>query len=88
MSPHPRAIPGGEMSPFPGLRSDDLHGGEPMDDDALRALPRDAPNFHQRQASHLRALAARVTISSIKGQLLAKAEDHERLASAKPEHGN
>ena len=59
-----------------------------MDDDALRALPRDAPNFHQRQASHLRALAATATTPAVKDSLLAKAEDHERLARAKPEHGN
>jgi hypothetical protein len=51
-----------------------------MNDDALRALPRDAPNFHQRQASHLRALAARATITTVRGRLLEKAEDHERLA--------
>jgi hypothetical protein len=53
-----------------------------MNDDALRALPRDAPNFHQRQASHLRALAARATITTVRGRLLEKAEDHERLARA------
>ena len=51
-----------------------------MDDDTLRALPRDAPNFHQRQASHLRALAATATNSTVKGQLLAKAEEHENIA--------
>ena len=49
-------------------------------DDPLRALPRDAPNFHQRQAAHLRALAATATITAVRGRLLEKAEDHERLA--------
>ena len=56
-----------------------------MDDDALRALPRDAPNFHQRQASHLRALAATTTTPTVKVQLLAKADEHERFASGEPE---
>ena len=51
-----------------------------MDDDALRALPSDAPNFHQRQASHLRALAATATTPKVKGRLLAKAEEHENVA--------
>jgi hypothetical protein len=45
--------------------------------DALRALPRDAPNFHQRQASHLRALAATTTTQAFKAELLSKAEEHE-----------
>jgi len=51
-----------------------------MNDEALRALPRDAPNFHQRQASHLRALAATTTTAAVKGRLLAKATEHEELA--------
>jgi hypothetical protein len=56
-----------------------------MDDDALRALPRDAPNFHQRQASHLRALAAATTTPAVKGRLLAKAEEHETFAETAAE---
>jgi len=51
-----------------------------MNDEVLRALPRDAPNFHQRQASHLRALAATTTTAAVKGRLLAKAEEHDDLA--------
>ena len=51
-----------------------------MDDDVQRALPRDAPNFHERQASHLRALAATVTTPAAKGRLLAKAKEHDNLA--------
>ena len=51
-----------------------------MDDEVQRALPRDAPNFHQRQASHLRALAATTTTRKTKGRLLAKAEEHDHLA--------
>jgi hypothetical protein len=52
-----------------------------MNDEVQRALPRDAPNFHQRQASHLRALAATATTPATKGRLLAKAEEHDALAT-------
>jgi hypothetical protein len=51
-----------------------------MNDDVQRALPRDAPNFHQRQASHLRALAATATTPALKARLLGKAEEHEVVA--------
>ena len=51
-----------------------------MHDDALRALPSDAPTFHQRQASNLRALAATTTTPAVKARLLAKAEEHEVVA--------
>jgi len=49
-------------------------------DDKLRALPRDTPDYHARQAAHLRALAATVTQGRAKVRLLAEAEEHERLA--------
>ena len=45
-----------------------------------RALPRDARNYHERQASHLRALAETVTTRTIKDRLLREAERHEELA--------
>jgi len=32
-----------------------------MQDDKLRALPRNTPDYHARQAAHLRALAGTVT---------------------------
>ena len=51
-----------------------------MAEDVLRALPRDAPNFHRRQASHLRALAGTATTPAIKNRLLDQAEQHENLA--------
>jgi hypothetical protein len=51
-----------------------------MAEDALRALPRDAPNFHRRQASHLRALAATTTTPAIKNRLIDQAEQHDNLA--------
>jgi hypothetical protein len=51
-----------------------------MSDDALRALPRDAPGFHRRQASHLRALAASETAPALKKRLIGQAERHDTLA--------
>ncbi len=44
-------------------------------------LPRNVPDYHQRQAAHLRALAANATTASIKARLLKEAEEHERLAA-------
>jgi hypothetical protein len=52
-----------------------------MQDDKLRALPRDTPDYHARQAAHLRALAGTVTQGRpAKARLLKEAEEHERLA--------
>ena len=45
-----------------------------------RALPRDVPDYHERQAAHLRALAGTTTTPSIKTRLLREAEEHEWLA--------
>jgi hypothetical protein len=47
-------------------------------------LPRDVPDYHERQAGHLRALAASTTTASIKARLLEQAEEHERLAETEP----
>lgn len=38
-----------------------------MNDEVQRALPRDAPTFHRRQASHYRALAGAATTFERKG---------------------
>ena len=46
-----------------------------------RALPRDVPDFHQRQAAHLRALAETVTTGAVKDRLLHEAERHDELAA-------
>ncbi len=51
-----------------------------IDETSLRALPRDVPNYHGRQAAHLRALADSTTTATIKARLLKQAEKHERLA--------
>ena len=55
-----------------------------IDQESLRALPRDAPNYHERQAAHLRALAEAAPTGAVKQHLLTQAEEHERLASLKP----
>jgi hypothetical protein len=47
----------------------------------LRALPRDVPDYHARQAAHLRALADNATTQAVKSRLLQQAEQHETLAA-------
>ena len=44
------------------------------------ALPRDVPNYYERQAAHLRALADSATTRPLKNRLLHEAEEHEELA--------
>jgi len=56
-----------------------------MSDEKLRALPRDVPDYHARQAAHLRALAESATTPRVKARLLDEAEQHERLAAAADE---
>ena len=51
-----------------------------MGDEKLRALPRDVPDYHARQAAHLRALAENATTARLKSRLLQEAEDHEQFA--------
>jgi hypothetical protein len=53
-----------------------------MIDERLRALPRNVPDYHERQAAHLRALAEATTTAAIKKRLERQAEAHERLADA------
>ena len=48
--------------------------------DELRALPRDTPDYHARQAAHLRALAETARSARLKTRLLKEAEQHESLA--------
>jgi hypothetical protein len=52
-----------------------------MTDESLRALPRDVPDYHARQAAHLRALAANASTARLKTRLLEQAERHDRLAA-------
>ena len=49
------------------------------------ALPRDVPNYHERQASHCRALAMSAPSPSLKERLLREAEEHEKIACAEPD---
>jgi hypothetical protein len=50
-----------------------------MSDEKLpRALPRDVPDYHAREAAHLRALAANATTARLKARLLKEAERHEQ----------
>ena len=56
------------------------HERHRMSDD-LRALPRDTPDYHSRQAAHLRALAESTTTARLKARLLKDAEQHEGLAA-------
>jgi hypothetical protein len=53
----------------------------PMSDEKLRALPRDVPDYHARQAAHLRALAANATTVRLKARLLGEAAEHDRLVA-------
>jgi hypothetical protein len=51
-----------------------------MEDEKLaRALPRDVPNYHQRQAAHYRALAESATTPAVKARLLREAEEHDLI---------
>ena len=52
------------------------------DEQSLRALPKDVPDYHARQAAHLRALAENATTRRLKDRLLDEAEQHERFAAA------
>lgn len=51
-----------------------------MDEKLPRALPRDVPDYHERQAAHLRALASSATTAALKARLLKEAEEHEQMA--------
>jgi hypothetical protein len=45
-----------------------------------RVLPRDTPDYHQRQAAHFRTLAKMATTAPLKARLLEEAEKHDRMA--------
>ena len=46
------------------------------------ALPREVPDYHGRQASHCRALAASTHSPTLRERLLQDAEEHEKIAGA------
>ena len=55
-----------------------------MEEKLPRALPRDVPDYHERQAAHFRALASTVTTRPVKTRLLHEAEEHEQIARGEP----
>jgi len=52
-----------------------------VDETLQRALPRDTPSYHERQAAHYRALAETATTPAIKARLLREAEEHDLVAA-------
>ncbi len=56
-----------------------------FDEKSLRALPREVPDYHQRQAAHLRSLAANATTVKVKARLLQEARKHEDIADSEAE---
>jgi hypothetical protein len=55
-----------------------------MEEKLPRALPRDVPDYHDRQAAHFRALASTATTARLKARLLREAEKHEQTARGEP----
>ena len=49
-------------------------------DDVLRALPRDTPDYHARQAAHLHVLAQNASPTELNARLLEEADRHAQLA--------
>jgi hypothetical protein len=51
------------------------------------ALPREVPDYHERQASHCRALASSAPSPCLRRRLLREAEEYEKIACAEPRAG-
>lgn len=51
------------------------------------ALPREVPDYHERQASHCRALASCAPNPALQARLLQEAEEHEKIAAVPGEIG-
>src|SRR3954466_12111249 len=62
----------------------DQSGEDRMEETLPRALPRDVPDYHERQAAHFRALAETATTRRVKARLLREAEEHEQIAHGEP----
>ncbi len=56
-----------------------------FDEKSLSALPREVPHYHERQATHLRSLAANATTVQVKARLLKEAREHEDIAQSEAE---
>ena len=59
-------------------------GGDRMDEELPRALPRDVPHYHYRQAAHFRALASTATTARLRARLLQEAHKQEQIARGEP----
>ena len=55
-----------------------------MEEKLPRALPRNVPDYHERQAAHFRALAETATTARVKVHLLHEAEEHEQISRGEP----
>ena len=53
-----------------------------FDEKSPSALPREVPDYHERQAGHLRSLAANATTVRLKARLLREAREHEEIAES------
>jgi hypothetical protein len=51
-----------------------------FDEKSPSALPREVPDYHERQAAHLRSLAENATTAKLKDRLLRQAREHEEIA--------
>jgi len=54
-----------------------------MEEKLPRALPRNTPYYHERQAAHFRALALTMTSCRAQVRLLKEAEEHDQMARHK-----
>jgi hypothetical protein len=67
-------------SASPGRSPTIGQGDDGMEEKLPRALPRDVPDYHERQAAHFRALASTATTARLQARLLREAAEHEKLA--------
>src|SRR4051795_8818011 len=80
----PRVVAGWIRVLSLGRRPPVGQGDDRMEETLPRALPRDVPDYHERQAAHFRALASTATTRSVKARLLQEAEEHEQIAHGEP----
>src|SRR5947208_1717933 len=73
-----RVAAGHTIALTPGCPLSAGRGGNRMEEKLLRALPRDVPDYHERQAAHFRALASTATTARVKTRLLREADEHEQ----------
>ncbi len=58
-----------------------------MDKKLPRALSREVPDYHERQATHFRALALTATTRGVKVRLVREAKEHEQIACSAYRYG-